>query len=453
MDIQKLNSGLTTTRKIELLNDFILQLNGLVESGKFDVNELNQLFSDVGELPRKFLRNVSLGHTLSDYGDWSHVHSETGYSIWKIAPDNFIHNLDNRLYFDNKVVDNRGAAQSESLTSFDSVFLYDGASYTDNSTEAGTDSGTPFELMSGTDDYLYIGEASQYSGVSFEFDERGSNYTLVVQYWNGSTWVTMTANDNDLEDESSGFLGDGRIVWTNPADWATTSVNGQTKYWVRISTTTTPVTTAEAFLVVPADSVISLLQLSSTQYFAEEWAWCSYSGYIYVTIRNTAVPGYEGNLFITSSSSTTNKKNYFIYNHEYKVDYQDSDYVSTSAIYTIATGQSPIVGDLVYISGENQLSSAIATNADKYAQGVLVKDAAGSIAIKNWGRAIINTVGTGDIVAGDRIFLSITSGKAVRSPSTSSYIIGQFLGIAATDEASSQVEVVLAIDYNPPTIN
>lgn len=455
MDIQKIDSGLTTTKKIELLNDFILQLNGLVESGKFDVNELNQIFSDMSELPRKFSRNVSLGHTLSDYGNWSHVHSESGYSVWKIQPSNFIHNLANRLYFDNKVVENRGAAQSENLSSFDAVFLYDGTltAYTDNTTEAGTDAGTAFNLMDATNDYLYIGDANQFAGVSFEFEQRGSNYTLVLQYWNGSTWVTMTANDDALVDDTSGLLGDGRITWTNPSSWATTSVNGQTKYWVRISTTTTPITVAKAYLVVPADSVISLLQLSSEEFFAEEWAWCSYNGYIYVTIRNAGSPSYEGSFFITSASSTANKKSFFIYNHEYKIDYQNSSYTSTPPTYTFASGNSVIVGDLIYITSDDVFALATATNANKFAHGVCMNATPGSIAIKTTGRVKVNTVGAGNILAGDRVYLSVTSGKAIKSPDVSSYIIGQFIGIAARDESASQVEVLLAIDFNPPTIN
>ena len=327
-DIIKLNTNLPNSTKIEKLNDFIITLKGALKSATFDKNELDHLYSLLA-LDRKFLRNQGIGNTLSTYTGWTHIKAETGYSIWKYTPPNYKYNANNQLYFDNKVLENRGEADSESATSFDAVYLYNGdsgAGYTDYTTEASTEGGTAFELMDSINDYLYLGLDSTFKSVKFEFQTRGSNYALKLEYWNGTAWTELTTTTNKLSDDTSNFESDGRISWNIPSDWTTTTVNGATKYWIRISTTTTPVTVAKAYYIIPGNSVIGLLALSSSQIANEEWAWCSYNNSIYVTIRNTGNPAYEGNYYITSSSSDDNLKNFFVYNHQFTADYEDASY-------------------------------------------------------------------------------------------------------------------------------
>jgi len=331
MDIYKVNSSLSTTDKIDLLNEMIIQLNGLIAKAAFDKNEIDALYEDLGSVyTRKYLRNVLLGNTVLDYTDWSHLKAETGYSIWKLTPDNYAYDIINQLCLDGALLENRGEANSELATIFDKVFVYNGATYTDVTDEAGTEGGTSFNLFATTSGYLYVGLSTTFSGIKFEFDTRGSNYDLKVEYYDESSaindWNELTANDNDLVDDTSNFESDGRITWSIPADWGQTIVNGQTKYWIRISTTTTPVTTAKAFYIIPNSSVISLLALSSQEINDEDWAWCSYNDSIYVTIRNTGASAYEGDYYIKSSSSATNLKNFFCYNHQYLLNHLNSNY-------------------------------------------------------------------------------------------------------------------------------
>jgi len=331
MEIYKINSSLATTDKIDLLNSMVLQLEGLIAKAAFDKNEITSLYSDLGSsYTREYTRDVLLGNTLTDYSDWTHLHEETGYSIWKITPDNYSYDAINQLCIDDKSIENRGQADSESATTFDKVYSYEPTTYTDNTTEAGTEGGTSFDLITTTSGYLYVGLDTIFSGVKFEFDTPGSNNTLKVEYYDESSaindWNAMTANDNDLDDDTDNFESDGRITWTAPDDWGLTTVNAVSKYWVRISSTTTPVTVAEAFYIIPGNSVIGLLSMSSTELLNEDWAFCSYNSVIYVTIRNAGATAYEGDYFITSSSSTTNKKNYFIYNHVFSANHLSSLY-------------------------------------------------------------------------------------------------------------------------------
>jgi len=351
VNIRKLSEGLGTTTKVSLLNSMILQLEGMMEQGKFDLNDIDAIYDNL-LIDRKFTRNIDLGHLLTDYGDWSHFKAEVGYSIWKIQPDNYDYNILNKLYLDDKVLSNMGEASAETDT-FDKVFLGNsesGEGFTDNTAEAATEGGTEFEVMDDESDYLYVGLDTTFAGIKFEWQTRGLGYDLALEYYSNESgeWIQLTSNLNDLADNTNDFASDGLISWDVPTDWITNEVNSVTKYWIRISTTETPSTTAKAYYVVPGNSVESLLALSSTQYQAEEWKWCSYNDYIYVTIKNVGDASYEGDEYITSTSSATNKQNFFIYNHTFKSDYLDSSYdpVKTkSANYTILAGDGIITID------------------------------------------------------------------------------------------------------------
>jgi len=286
-------------------------------------------------MPREFKRDIGLGNTINTYTGWSHVYAEDNYSIWKYAPTNYTYSTKNKIYFDNKELTNRGSADSETALTFNKVFLYNGA-YTDNTTEAGTDAGTTFDLMAATTDYLYLGYNSTFVGVAFDLDTRGSNYTLVPQiYHTGAGWVGLTSTVDNLSDQTSNFVSNGKISWDlagSGSGWIKTPVNSQHMYWMRLKTTTTPVTTADANHIYPSDSVVSILSLSGDEIIAEEWAFCSYNNYVYLTIRNQGKTAYEGDYYITSASSNTNKQNFFIYNHGYTADYKDSTYPQTGAL-------------------------------------------------------------------------------------------------------------------------
>ncbi len=335
MGIYKVNSSLPPSTKINKLNEMILELEGLIEKSKFNLNEMISLYSGTG-LSKEYLRNVGIGNTLSTYSNWSHIRAEDSYSIWKYTPDNYAYNSNNNLYFDNKVLENRGEADSETTLVFDKVFLYNGT-YVDDTTEAGTEGGTSFNLMAATTDYIYFGSSSTFKGVSFEFNARGSNYSIIPEFYHtGAGWCGLTSTVDSLDDQTSNFTSDGRISWDldgSGSGWIKTPVNSQHLYWARIKTTLTPITVATADSIVPSNSVIGLLSLSGDEVIDEDWAWCSYNNSIYATIRNKGASAYEGDYYITSASSSTNLKNYFIYNHEFTADYEDNSYIYTLLTY------------------------------------------------------------------------------------------------------------------------
>ena len=114
--------------------------------------------------------------------------------------------------------------------------------FTDNTTEARTNiSGqTPFTLFPtpATADRTYVGHSSKFTSLTFGLSVNGSAATYVWEYWNGTTWSTLTVVDG-----TSGFTTSGTVTWTSPVDWATTAVNAVTEYWVRVRFTGTAPTT------------------------------------------------------------------------------------------------------------------------------------------------------------------------------------------------------------------
>lgn len=114
--------------------------------------------------------------------------------------------------------------------------------FTDNTTEARTNiSGqTPFTLFPtpATADRTYFGHSSKFTSLTFGLAVNGSAATYVWEYWNGTTWSTLTVTDG-----TTGFTTSGTVTWTSPIDWATTAVNAVTEYWVRVRFTGTAPTT------------------------------------------------------------------------------------------------------------------------------------------------------------------------------------------------------------------
>ena len=131
---------------------------------------------------------------------------------------------------------------SSKYFNIDYVFYYDGTNYTDLTNAAKdydtTDSNTiddvllPPQTTSGGD-MLYVGSSDKFKRIIFYITTPGSysDMNLVWEYWNGSSWSTLTVTDN-----TSGFT-DGSIrtvEFTPPADWEQTEINGATAYWIRV---------------------------------------------------------------------------------------------------------------------------------------------------------------------------------------------------------------------------
>jgi cytoskeletal protein CcmA (bactofilin family) len=127
----------------------------------------------------------------------------------------------------------------------------DTGSFTNNTSEAKTSLGTPFEILPAA----AAGEGSFYVGLDHPFDTMNIDIVtanvgmsaMAVEYWDGAAWATVTPTDN-----TSLLTTDGTITFTAPTDWTTTTIDSVEKYYVRIRNSTGTITTAPtAYFVSP----------------------------------------------------------------------------------------------------------------------------------------------------------------------------------------------------------
>lgn len=99
---------------------------------------------------------------------------------------------------------------------------------------------TPFPATATTDDAFYVGrESGTFSNITFDYlnGTAGIGGTVAWEYWDGTAWTAVSG----LTDATAGFttaVADGLVVsWTVPTDWAVTSVNGRSAYYIRARVT------------------------------------------------------------------------------------------------------------------------------------------------------------------------------------------------------------------------
>ena len=135
-------------------------------------------------------------------------------------------------------------------SAFDSVYTYDNslgnyADETDDSFAGGAPFPDGFSIAAG--DMLYFGASDTFQGVLFEVDtletvapdiEQGHT-AHTWQFWNGSTWASLT-----VDDQTGSFTKDDEAVtWTAQLTWGSgsltailgESLNSDALFWVRIT--------------------------------------------------------------------------------------------------------------------------------------------------------------------------------------------------------------------------
>ncbi|MFH0948635.1 MAG: fibronectin type III domain-containing protein, partial [Elusimicrobiota bacterium] len=97
-------------------------------------------------------------------------------------------------------------------------------------------------MLSLVDDEMYFGKISAvFNDIYYHLSEDGSNGIIAWEYWNGSDWGTVSGVVNNFtSSKMDSVAGNGCVrinLWNSPgnipSNWATTSVNGDSAYWVR----------------------------------------------------------------------------------------------------------------------------------------------------------------------------------------------------------------------------
>jgi hypothetical protein len=142
------------------------------------------------------------------------------------------------------------------IAHLDAVVLYDASSdgYEDLTTEAAsTTEADVYHSSSGCvvkdgGDILYLGMDARFRFARLALSTPGVGGTVLVSYWDGANWQAFTPA-NGSTDMGSGSVD--LLLWVDfdsmPDDWQKTTVNAQTRYWVKLEVasgfTTGPVAT------------------------------------------------------------------------------------------------------------------------------------------------------------------------------------------------------------------
>jgi hypothetical protein len=92
-------------------------------------------------------------------------------------------------------------------------------------------------------DAVYFGNATKFGAMSMDMSATVQTYTddaLTWEYYNGSGWVAFTPydeTDGTANDGKRSFGADGFIILSVKDDWALTTIDSQSAYWIRARVT------------------------------------------------------------------------------------------------------------------------------------------------------------------------------------------------------------------------
>lgn len=119
---------------------------------------------------------------------------------------------------------------------FNSYWSYLSSVYTNDTTDAGNTTNADTQMLRLVGDIVYFGKTTKFDSLSWDLSTNGTSGVIAWEYWNGSAWssLSFTASSN------INFQGDGWGAFTDPANWATTTVNGEgsSYYYIRARVTT-----------------------------------------------------------------------------------------------------------------------------------------------------------------------------------------------------------------------
>lgn len=144
---------------------------------------------------------------------------------------------------------------SSATTIFEKVFVYTAATSTysvDTEIEAQSIGGTAFDIMQAAGDYLYLGSDEKFDAAYFDVGTVGGYTSIKWEYYNNNgSWLQIVPRSAAYERDSNStpeyyrFQKDGmeEFPLNLMSNWSTITINTETKYWVRASSTTASAST------------------------------------------------------------------------------------------------------------------------------------------------------------------------------------------------------------------
>lgn len=129
------------------------------------------------------------------------------------------------------------------LANITNCFFYNSTTtlFTDYTTQAQSATVDDVPLSGSVGDIYYfktsIVNTNYQTALSFTITSQTNNYVYAYEYWNGSTWVALVPGVS-LFDTTNNFQQTGIVYFGTYANWASTTINGSTGFFVRIRITT-----------------------------------------------------------------------------------------------------------------------------------------------------------------------------------------------------------------------
>ncbi len=112
----------------------------------------------------------------------------------------------------------------------------DGGAMATDTTDANSTTANDMELVPAApavNDAYYYGCLNKFELLRINIGTNGSaTWDIEWEYYNGSTWATLPGLSDGTTNFTAG-TGNRDVTFTVPTDWATTSINSITAYWVR----------------------------------------------------------------------------------------------------------------------------------------------------------------------------------------------------------------------------
>ena len=115
-------------------------------------------------------------------------------------------------------------------------------------------------------DAAYFGHTLPFCELAFDLSQGATHDddSFAWEYWNGAAWVNLPGpidHTSGLDEEGQAFAQDGALQFVPPSNWATTTVDGQSAYWIRCRVQDTTITqtpilnSKEHEIVTPTDGI------------------------------------------------------------------------------------------------------------------------------------------------------------------------------------------------------
>lgn len=242
------------------------------------------------------------------------------------------------------------------------ILTYHPPSYGDVTLDCDKDAGNWIPIQTAGTDYVLFGQNNPFLGITFDLVSGGSYTGIIWQYYNGSTWITITPT------ETYSFAANGSVQWDLPVDWATYTPTFYTaKYYIKMSVST---------VVVDAHiKGVDCIQNFGYDYYVDD------GQYLHYARRGSVNSGLTVSLFAAENSTTRSMMNDYSFCDQGReiitkaivkgTSSQGVDVVKTSTNTALTTTYGLTKEKTEYVWGNNMTTEALNAYCQNRADALL----------------------------------------------------------------------------------